>query len=357
MGYAKRSDKGMNPAIIPPLRDNTDVDPLTMVAVFRGVQLLQTAISGLRIEQYSNDKRRSLSPIIQNPNIHQTRKDFISETVAALIFDGNAFWLKQRDVTGAVYNIVQLPPTQVTVTNASMDILHPDYRYSYAGKTWTSDDIIHLKFLVTPGRLRGLGPISAAREEVTNASTRMNKKQWYADAELPNGVLTTDVAISDEEAATLKARMKDSLRKGDPFVAGKGIHYEYPTLKPEDAQFLEERRFDTTSIARLLGIPADVLLTAVDGGSKTYSNMEQEWVQFSDFTLAAYTDDIADAFAQLVPANNDIRFSFDSLRRSDTKTRMETYQIAINSGIMSVNEAREGLGLEPLTEPTVEGQN
>lgn len=353
MGFAQRSQEPTL-AISIPARERVTTDPLTMVAVFRGVQILQTAISGLRIEQYSNNKRRSLTPIISQLNINQTRKDFISETVAALIFDGNAFWFKQRDLTGAVYNIVQLPPSQVTVANATADLLHPRLTYSYANHVYTADDIIHLKFLSIPGRLRGLGPISAAREEITNASARLDKKRWYADALLPNGVVSTDSIINDNEAETVKKRVIKSVSEGLPLVLGKGLKYEYPALKPEDAQFLEERRFDTTSIARLLGIPASVLLAAVEGGSNTYSNLEQEWVQFSDFTLAAYTDDIADALSQLVPANNEIRFSFDNIRRSDTKTRMETYQIAINAGILSVNEAREGLGYEPLDQPLQE---
>lgn len=353
MGFAQRSE-AVNPAIMPPRRETVAQDPLTMVAVFRGVQILQTAISGLRIDQYSNNKRRTLAPIVNKPNVNQTRKDFISETVAALIFDGNAFWLKQKDATGAVYNIVQLPPAQVAVTNTTSDLLHPRLAYSYANHTYSSDDIIHLKFLTVPGRLRGLGPISAAREEITNAHARLDKKQWYADALLPNGILSTDAIITNDEAETVKQRLANSLQKGDPLVLGKGLSYQYPTLKPEDAQFLEERKFDTTSIARLLGIPASVLIAAVEGSNNTYSNLEQEWIQFGDFTLAAYTDDIADAFTQLVPQTNEIRFAFDSLRRSDTKTRMETYQIAINTGILTVNEAREGLGYEPLDQPLQE---
>lgn len=350
MRLAQRS-QDVNPAIMPPARESVSTDPLTMVAVFRGVQLLQTAISVLRIEQYSKNQRRSLSPIIENLNVNQTRKDFISETVAALIFDGNAFWLKQKDFTGAVYNIVQLPPAQVTVTNTTSDLLHPRLTYSYANRVYTSDDVIHLKFMVLPGRLRGLGPISAAREEITNATARLDKKQWYANAQIPNGVLTTNVKLSEADTLEAKNRLAESLKTGKPLVTAGDWKYEFPQLHPEDAQFLEERKFDTTSIARLLGIPASVLLAAVDGGSDTYKNLEQEWVQFSDFTLAAYTDDIADALSQLVPGNNEIRFNFDTLRRSDMKTRMETYQIAISNGIMTINEAREGLGLEPLDEP------
>ena len=51
-------------------------------------------------------------------------------------------------------------------------------------------------------------------------------------------------------------------------------------LSPEDLQFIESQQFNTTQIARLLGIPASLMLAKVEGTSLTYSNIEQEWLTF-----------------------------------------------------------------------------
>ena len=75
-------------------------------------------------------------------------------------------------------------------------------------------------------------------------------------------------------------------------MVGKALEYVPLDMKPADLQFLETQKFDTTQIARLLGIPASIMLAAVDGSNLTYSNIEQSWIEFADYTLAAYTGEI-----------------------------------------------------------------
>ena len=49
-----------------------------------------------------------------------------------------------------------------------------------------------------------------------------------------------------------------------------------------------------------------------------------------------------------LPRGQTIDFGWDSFRRSDTKTRMETYKIAIEAGVMTVDEARSRENMPPL---------
>ena len=85
-------------------------------------------------------------------------------------------------------------------------------------------------------------------------------------------------------------------------------------MKPADLQFLETQKFDTTQIARLLGIPASIMLAAVDGSNLTYSNIEQSWIEFADYTLAAYTGELEELLSGLLPRGRVVRFDWDSSR-------------------------------------------
>ena len=89
-------------------------------------------------------------------------------------------------------------------------------------------------------------------------------------------------------------------------------------------------------------------MPAESGSSLTYSNVEQEWSQFADFTLNAYVQPMKDALSMVIPRGQTIDFGWDSFRRSDTKTRMETYKIAIEAGVMTVDEARSRENMPPL---------
>ena len=73
---------------------------------------------------------------------------------------------------GSTIGLRNLPPALVSVSDARGDIANPDKRYWYMGREYTSNDIIHLRFLKVPGRLRGMGPIEAAREEIEGAIER-----------------------------------------------------------------------------------------------------------------------------------------------------------------------------------------
>ena len=190
----------------------------------------------------------------------------------------------------------------------------------------------HLKFLNVPGRLRGLGPISAAREEVEGAKmARDYKARFYTDSSNVKGYLKSDQKITPDSAKQAKDDWGKAGKAGDIKVVGSNLTYVPLDMKPADLQFLETQKFDTTQIARLLGIPASIMLAAVDGSNLTYSNIEQSWIEFADYTLAAYTVD------------------WDSSRRADMADRYNAYKTAIGSGWLTVDDVRDREGLPPLT--------
>lgn len=346
---------GMPDGIRPP--DRTPAGgPLTLSTVFRGVQVLQTAITGLPVvETVRGVRQPDVSRIISRPDPTRTRRDWISEIVAALCLDGNAFVRLDR-FDGQVVGCTLLPPRDVTVTDTGDDPAAPCLAYTYNGHTYTSRDIVHLKYLNVPGRLRGLGPISAAREEIESAqAARTYKSRFYTDGSNAKGYLRSDMRITQDVAEQAKAAWKGDGGPGDVKVLGNGLTYVPLDLKPADLQFLESQKFDTTQIARLLGIPASIMLAAVDGSNLTYSNVEQSWIEFADYTLAAYTGEIEEVFDTLLPRGRRAVFDWDSSRRSDTSERYQAYSTAITAGWLTIDEVRAREGLQPL-DATQEGQ-
>lgn len=339
----------MPDGVRPPEREPADADPLTLSTVFRGVQILQTAISTLPVDEVKGGVRApATSPLIVQPDRNRSRSDFISDLVASLALDGNAF-VRLVEFNGAPVSCEVLPPELVTVTRLNNDPAAPRLRYSYLGRNYTAEQIVHMKFLNVPGQLRGMGPISAARKEINAAqSARDCKAKYYHDSSNIKAYLHSTQQITQQEAEAAKAAWE---KPGDPNgvkVLGNGFDYVTPALKAEDLMFLAAQKFDTTQIARLLGVPASIMLASVEGSNLTYSNIEQSWIEFSDYTLAAYTKEIEELFNRLLPRGRTAAFNWDSSRRTDMSDRLAAYKTAIDAGIYTINEVREREGLEPL---------
>ncbi|WEV67964.1 phage portal protein [Bifidobacterium sp. ESL0769] len=347
---AKTDASDESPLSTPPTRERAMRDPLSMSTVFRAVQILETSVADLPVVQLRGGFEIDQAAIISKPDVFKSRREFIKETVASLALNGNAFWLKSTGVDGDVVNLTVLPPALVSVLSTDGDPANPIHYYAYMGHEYTSDDMLHLKFVSIPGLPRGRGPIEASREELRGAQeARDAKAKWFEQGDHPTGILTSDQPIDSDEEADLYKKRFEKNPEGVK-VLGKGLSYEQLMLNPADMQYLETQQFDTTQIARLFGVPQSLMMNKVEGSSLTYRNTEEEWISFSDFTLAAYVQPIEDAFSELVPRNNEIDFRWDNMRRSDTKTRYEIYQLAIGIGLMTVNEARADAGRPPLSD-------
>ena len=345
------ADEDMPDGVRPPSREAVGVDPLTLSTVFRGVQILQTAVSSLPVYEVKGGVRHPASdPLILQPDTRRSRRDFISDIVASLALDGNAF-VRLVSFGGRVESCEVLPPELVTVTRLNNDAAAPKLRYSYNGVNYTPEQIVHMKFLNVPGRLRGLGPISAARQEIDAAAAAKEcKARFYNDSSNIKAYLHSTQQITQDEARAAKEAWEKEGAPGGVKVLGNGFEYVTPAMKAEDLQFLATQKFDTTQIARLLGIPASIMLASVEGSNLTYSNIEQSWIEFADYTLSAYAGEIEELFNRLLPRGRTAVFDWDSSRRTDMSERLAAYKTAIDAGIYTVNEVREREGLAPLAD-------
>lgn len=335
-----------------PRRRAAAADPLTLSTVFRGVQVLQTAISGLPIREYRNGQRLDdVSPLVERPDVNRSRRDFIADFVASLALDGNAFVRLVR-FDGQVQTCEILPPGYVTVRDTGNDPAAPVLRYSYLGHDYTPDQIRHFKFLNVPGRLRGLGPIGAAREEIESAQLARNYKRRFFDRDNMQLYGTTSQPVSIDSLRTLKTEFNKPGEPGDVKFLSSGVELKPLGLSMADLQYIETQKFDTTQIARLLGIPASIMLAAVDGSNLTYSNIEQSWIEFADYTLAAYAGEIEELFDYLLPRGRTARFDWDNMRRTNTSERFNAWATAIDKGFLTVDEVRADMGRQPLNPPT-----
>ena len=133
-----------------------------------------------------------------------------------------------------------------------------------------------------------------------------------------------------------------------------GMKYQRVGIPPNEAQFLETRKFQVAEIGRLFGISQ--LHKIGDLERATFSNIEHQAIEF-------VTDTIRPILINIEQENNYKLFGdspyfcehlIDGLLRGDIKTRYEAYATARQWGWMNADDIRELENMNPL--PDGQGQ-
>ena len=353
---ASEFDIQQRSAIVPPPRSATSgvttTDALGIAAVYRGVSILSNAIKQIGVHLYRDDVKLESTPLwVKQPDDKITRAEFMARTVNSLALSGNAYWLISRNGRGETVKLEVLNPFQVQIETT--DISDELAGYIYRGKTkYSTTDIQHLKMLSVPGNHYGLGPLQACQPELRNAKdTRDFASRWFSDSGMAAQVVSPKVPVSPDTLSDIADSLR-SAQTGGSVVAPTELSIQNLFLNPRDAMFIDVQNWNTSQVCRILGIPANMML-AEAGSSMTYSNVEQEQIAFTRYSLSAYYIEIEQAMSSLLPRGTEARMNIDALLRTDTLTRYQAHQIAIAAGFKTIDEVRHDEKLAPLLGGTV----
>jgi HK97 family phage portal protein len=126
-------------------------------------------------------------------------------------------------------------------------------------------------------------------------------------------------------------------------VLEEGMKYTPISISPEQAQFLETRKFQIDEIARIFRVPPHMV---GDLEKSSFSNIEQQSLEFVKYTLDPWVVRWEQALARalLLEEEKDVyffKFNVDGLLRGDYASRMQGYATARQNGWMSANDIRE----------------
>ena len=345
LGFETRTTPADDPGVVLPPR--LDVLPesqlLATINVYRAVSLLTLGAAQLTVDVWRGGEQIPRPSIVRRPDVNTRWRPWVKQCVSSLALTGNCYWRITRNDRGEPISISVLDPHECEPAEDGT------LRWGRRDKPLRPDEFRHLKLLSVPGRLKGLGPIQAARTELAGAvQVSRYGAEFFATGDVPSGILKSDQYLTPEQAQTYKT-IWQSRKAHEVAVLGQGLDYRPVLLSPEDAQFIATRQFDTTAIARLFGIPARLFLAQVEGGSMTYANVGQEDLSFVRWTLhPTYLSEVEDALSSVLPGVQEARFNLDGVLRPDAATRAVIHQQNLASGWMSVNEVRQIEGLPPL---------
>jgi phage portal protein BeeE len=358
--------------------------PENLAVVCACVQAIAGAIGSLPASVYQTlpDGRRirrddhPVSRIIRQPNSLQSWPDFIEWLIASALLQGNAVAVVDHDGAGrpcALYPIgwwccqpILVPASGATaigspvVPNSRLvfDITqnmmpwplpgaHPATGYP---TRYFSDEVVFLRDRSDDGIL-GRSRLSRAPEAYACGlgAQSFSTGVWMNGA-MVGGVLKHPGRLGTETATSLAQSWKDSqsggANAGRVAILEEGMSYEKVGVSPEDAELLDSRRFSVEEIARLFGVPPPLV---GDFRDATFSNTASATEWFGSLTLLPWVNKIEREFSRVVFNDPDFTLSIDlsGMLRGSYQDLMQTNIAAVRAGIMSADEARTVIGLDP----------
>lgn len=336
----------------------TQESGMRVMAVFACVRIIAETIASLPVKTFNGEgadraelKLPSEQYIWGEPNPEHTKQVFWEQTIGAALVDGNSFTNTARTRAGTIGELYPVNPNTVHIERTKAG----DLAYEVAGdKTHTRETMIHIPAFSLPGQLRGLSPIGQARQAIgLSLAAEEFGARLFGNGTNLGGLITADKDVSEDTAKAWKARWRElygGLGKAhDIAVLGGGAKFQTLTIPPEDAQFLETRRFQLSEIARLYRVPPH-LIADVERSTSWGSGIEEQNIAFLAYTLLPWIRRFEQAITKwMLPIRpHYAQFKVDGLLRGDTKTRYMAYQLGRAGGWLSINDIRRLEDLPPI---------
>lgn len=326
---------------------------LGISTVFSAISLLADSIALLPLKTMRTDGQKVIHTekpkFLEKPNVAQDISMFsiIHQTISTLAMHGNAFVLVDRDRQGRPIQLTPIHPEKVKVEmdNGKKCFMLMTKKGQYDRKI-TTYNMLHLVWYQYPGSLTGISPLRANGNTYGLAlAMERHLSQFYGQGGTPSSVLETDRDLTAEQATVLKETwLGNHNRNRKPAVLTGGLKWKAISAAAGD-ELIAARDQITHEIARVFRIPAHLLLAK--DGSNVYSNLESNGLAFIRHTLLPWIRRIEDSFTTLLPGKQFVRLDTDEYARGDQLSRVRSFQVAISSGMMTPNEARSKLDLEP----------
>ena len=335
---------------------------MQMTAVYSCVRILSEAVAGLPLQfyRYTSDggKEKAVNhPLYfllhDEPNPEMTSFVFRETLMTHLLLWGNAYSQIIRNARGEIIALYPLMPDRMTVNRDENGQLYYEYymntddAHTMKGTTvrLQPHDVLHIPGLGFDG-LVGYSPIAMAKNAIGMAiACEEYGAKFFANGAAPSGVLEHPGTIKDPSRVreSWQSTFGGSANANKVAVLEEGMKYTPISISPNEAQFLETRKFQIDEIARIFRVPPHMV---GDLEKSSFSNIEQQSLEFVKYTLDPWVARWEQAMVRALLTQEEkktyfFKFNVDGLLRGDYQSRMNGYATARQNGWMSANDIRE----------------
>ena len=347
---------------------------MQMTAVYACVRILSESIAGLPLHMYRYEDDGSKTKAVEHPLYHLLHDEpnpemtsfiFRETLMSHLLLWGNAYAQIIRNGKGDIIALYPLMPNRMKVERDAKGQLYYEYQTmkedapTMKGAVYQlyPNEVLHVPGLGFDG-LVGYSPIAMAKNAIGLAiAAEEYGSKFYANGAAPSGVLEHPNVLKDPAKVrdSWNAAFGGSSNAHRVAVLEEGMKYTPISISPNEAQFLETRKFQINEIARIFRVPPHMV---GDLEKSSFSNIEQQSLEFVKYTLNPWVCRWEQALQRALLDDDEkgkyfFRFNVEGLMRGDYQSRMNGYATARQNGWMSANDIRELENLDRI--PAEEG--
>ncbi len=318
-------------------------------ALWAAVRVISETVASLpfqvhRETEEGKDKATShpVYDLLQSqPNPSMTAIVFREIMTGHLLTWGNAYCRITRNNAGQVQALFPMLPESVSVFAKGNRLF---YLHKIDGKEFqlSSADVLHLVGFGYDG-CKGYSPIAYQKNSIgMGIAAEQYGAEFFGNGAVFSGAIKHPATLSTDAHDRLAKSIKDK-KKHSTLILEEGMDFKEMSIPPEDAQFIETRKFQATDIARLYRLPPHKIQIL---DNATFSNIEHQSIEFVTDAIRPYLirweqEGNRKLFTRSERQSLFLKHNIEGILRGDTKSRYDSYAIGRNWGWLSVNDIRE----------------
>ena len=341
----------------------TNESAMTLSAVYACIYVLSSSLAQLplHVMRKQGDKIEAAKDhpaywlLHDEPNAWQTSYKWRETSQGHVLGWGNGYTQVVRRGSGELRELVMRRPWQTQLVKNGNRWLYAVADEEEGSRAIALEDMIHVRALGSDGRT-GRSIVRQHAETIgLGLATQRYGKDFFAGGGRPTGIVTVKNQLQKDSWERLKAawnsavgRLKSAENK--TLMLPADLDYKSITIPPEDAQFLDTRKFNRSEVAGIFNVPAHMIN---DLDKATFSNISEQAIQFVRHTMMPWVVNWEQEINRRVftraerAAGYYVKFNLTGLLRGTPKERAEMYHYGITDGWMDRNEARALEDLNP----------
>lgn len=336
---------------------------MLLSAVYRCVDVISDSVAQLPLEPYKVDERGfkrkytghpTYYMLNKEPNPGMSRFTFMKTLITSVLLEGNGYALIERDRQGNAVRLRLVDSSLVTVTKSRQD---GSLLYNVAGVNQLIEPVnmIHILNFSYDG-ITGISTLRHARNTLGLASdSEAHAGGFFKGGANLAGIIKVQSSLTARQKSDIKeswqATFTPSTGTSNGIAVLEGnMDFQPISVNPADSQLLETRQFNVIDICRFFGVSP---VKAFDLSKSSYSTVEATQLAFLTDTLNPLLEKIELEFERKLykPSERggvDVRFDTSVLLRADKASQASYYNTLFQIGVITPNEIRRALDLEPL---------
>jgi len=291
--------------------------------------------------------------MMKNVNPFMNRFELWELTLTFLELTGNAYWWIVPNRLGVPAEIWVIPSQNMKVVPDKREFLK-GYLYGGMGNqvAFEREEIIHFKYPNPKSLYYGMGPLEAARYEVSsNEYQKKYEMALFKNQARPDGVLETDEMLDDPTLTRLHREWEQAHRGPDRAyrvaILERGLKYKQVQISPRDLDFLQGRKVTRDEICAIFKVPLSKLGIVEDVNR---ANAEANDYTFRKDTVAPKLIRIEEKLNErLLPRyDQNLECAFENIIPGDKEFMLKERETNLKVGFSTINEERERVGREPV---------